>query len=130
MISLMTAAATQDFLCHCITNSYLLIDIQFVLLVIHAYFLYHYSITPLSPAIWWGNKYCVYIQLYISAMQITRTTSPLFSPLQTTRLFYVKTTIKYVKPSGFHDPARYFTCQASPCYPLLHPGVLALYTRV
>lgn len=33
------------FLCHCITDSFLPIDIQVVLLVIHAHFLYHNSIT-------------------------------------------------------------------------------------
>ena len=38
----------SHFLCHCITDSFLPIDIQPVLFVIYARFLYHYSITTLS----------------------------------------------------------------------------------
>ncbi|RGZ80408.1 hypothetical protein DW973_01765 [Parabacteroides merdae] len=43
--------SSSYFLCHCITDSFLPIDIQPVLFVIYARFLYHYSITTLSLAI-------------------------------------------------------------------------------
>ena len=42
-----------QFLCHCITDFFVPIDIQLVLFVIYARFLYHYGITPLSLAIGW-----------------------------------------------------------------------------
>ena len=35
----------SHFLCHCITDFFLSVDIQIVSLVIHARFLYHYPIT-------------------------------------------------------------------------------------
>ena len=38
----------SHFLCHCITDFFLSVDIQIVSLVIYARFLYHYSITTLS----------------------------------------------------------------------------------
>ncbi|RHC89025.1 hypothetical protein DW828_03605 [Parabacteroides merdae] len=41
-----------QFLCHCITDFFVPIDIQLVLFVIYARFLYHYGITTLSLAIW------------------------------------------------------------------------------
>lgn len=41
----------SHFLCHCVTDFFLQVDIQFVSSVIHARFLYHCPITdnPLSP---------------------------------------------------------------------------------
>ena len=76
------------------------------------------------------NRHSAYIQLYINTLQITKTINTLFPSLQTTILFYVKTAIKYVKPGSFYCLAQYFSCRTSPCYPLLHPDVPALYTRM
>ena len=56
----------SHFLCHCITDSFLPIDIQLVWLVIYARFLYHYGITTLSLATWMGNRYSAYSCLYIT----------------------------------------------------------------
>ena len=63
----------SHFLCHCITDFFLPIDIQLVLLVIYARFLYHYGITTLSLATWMGNRYTAYTYLYISILQIKQT---------------------------------------------------------
>ena len=60
----------SHFLCHCITDSFLPIDIQLVLFVIYARFLYHYSITTLSLATWMENRYSAYTYLYINILQI------------------------------------------------------------
>ena len=109
---------------------FLSIDIQLVSLVIYARFLYHYGITILSLATWIGNRYSAYTYLHINILQIKQTINTLFPSLQITRLFYVKTAIKQVKPGGFHCPARYFSCRTPPCCPLLHPGVPVLYTRM
>ena len=38
----------SHFLCHCITDFFLPVDIQLIWLVIYARFLYHYGITTLS----------------------------------------------------------------------------------
>ena len=57
-------------LCHCITDSFLPIDIQLVWLVIYARFLYHYGITTLSLATWMENRYSAYTYLYINILQI------------------------------------------------------------
>ena len=43
----------SHFLCHCITDSFLPIDIQPVLFVIYARFLYHYGITTLHWQLGW-----------------------------------------------------------------------------
>ena len=63
----------SHFLCHCITDSFLPIDIQLVLFVIYARFLYHYSITTLSQATWMENRHSAYTYLYISILQIKQT---------------------------------------------------------
>ena len=63
----------SHFLCHCVTDSFLPIDIQLVLFVIYARFLYHYGITTLSLATWMGNRYSAYIYMYISILQIKQT---------------------------------------------------------
>ena len=60
----------SHFLCHCITDSFLPIDIQLVLFVIYARFLYHYSITTLSLATWMENRHSAYTYLYIDILQI------------------------------------------------------------
>ena len=120
----------SHFLCHCITDFFLPIDIQLIWLVIYARFLYHYGITTLSLATWMGNRYTAYTYLYISILQIKQTINTWFPSLQTTRLFCVKTAIKLVKPGGFYCPARHFSCRTPPCYPLLHPDVPAPYTRM
>ena len=57
-------------LCHCITDSFLPIDIQPVLFVIYARFLYHYGITTLSLATWIGNRHSAYTYLHINILQI------------------------------------------------------------
>ena len=82
------------FLCHCITDFFVPIDIQLVLFVIYARFLYHYGITTLSLATWMGNRYTAYTYLYISILQIKQTINTGFPSLQIIRLFYVKTAIK------------------------------------
>ena len=63
----------SHFLCHCITDFFLSVDIQIVSLVIYARFLYHYGITTLSLATWMGNRYTAYTYLYISILQIKQT---------------------------------------------------------
>ena len=68
-------------LCHCITDSFLPIDIQLVWLVIYARFLYHYGITTLSLATWMGNRYSAYTYLYISILQIKQTINTWFPSL-------------------------------------------------
>ena len=83
-----------QFLCHCITDFFVPIDIQLVLFVIYARFLYHYGITTLSLATWMGNRYTAYTYLYISILQIKQTINTGFPSLQIIRLFYVKTAIK------------------------------------
>ena len=60
----------SHFLCHCITDFFLSVDIQIVSLVIYARFLYHCPITALSLTI------------------------PCLPSLQITRLFYAKTAVK------------------------------------
>ena len=60
----------SHFLCHCVTDSFLPIDIQLVLFVIYARFLYHYSITTLSLATWMENRHSAYTYLYIDILQI------------------------------------------------------------
>ena len=60
----------SHILCHCITDSFLPIDIQLVLFVIYARFLYHYSITTLSLATWMENRHSAYTYLYIDILQI------------------------------------------------------------
>ena len=60
----------SHFLCHCITDSFLPIDIQLVWLVIYARFLYYYSITTLSLATWMENRHSAYTYLYINILQI------------------------------------------------------------
>ena len=84
----------SHFLCHCITDFFLSVDIQIVSLVIYARFLYHYGITILSLATWIGNRYSAYTYLHINILQIKQTINTLFPSLQITRLFYVKTAIK------------------------------------
>ena len=69
------------FLCHCITDSFLSIDIQSVSLVIYACFLYHYGITTLSQAIWMENRNCAYTHLYSSVLQITKAINTRFPSL-------------------------------------------------
>ena len=59
-----------QFLCHCITDFFVPIDIQLVLFVIYARFLYHYSITTLSLATWMENRHSAYTYLYIDILQI------------------------------------------------------------
>ena len=60
----------SHFLCHCITDFFLSVDIQIVSLVIYARFLYHYSITTLSLATCMENRYSAYTYLYIYILQI------------------------------------------------------------
>ena len=83
-----------QFLCHCITDFFVPIDIQLVLFVIYARFLYHYGITTPITGNLDKNRHSAYIQLYINTLQITKTINTLFPSLQTTRLFYVKRGIK------------------------------------
>ena len=71
----------SHFLCHCITDSFLPIDIQLVLFVIYARFLYHYGITTLSQAIWMENRNCAYTHLYSSVLQITKAINTRFPSL-------------------------------------------------
>ena len=80
----------SHFLCHCITDFFLSVDIQIVSLVIYARFLYHCPITGNLDK----NRHSAYIQLYINTLQITKTINTLFPSLQTTRLFYAKTGVK------------------------------------
>ena len=60
----------SHFLCHCITDFFLSVDIQIVSLVIYARFLYHYGITTLSLATWMENRHSAYTYLYIDILQI------------------------------------------------------------
>ena len=91
----------SHFLCHCITDSFLPIDIQLVWLVIYARFLYHYGITTLSLATWMGNRYSAYTYLYISILQIKQTINTWFPSLQIIRLFCVKNGYKIGKTGWF-----------------------------